>query len=128
MPELVPVYETLCALAGPDAVAHRMLGNYARPPVIGGCSQAVWAGPGGPALVRNTLETLTAGMPRPPLYALDAARGFAMVYTAVYRPREAAVEYVWPGHAWRQALDRFEPGAYRHVYAVADRVHSPLAV
>ena len=281
MPELLPVYETLRALAGPDEVAHRMLGNYAPPSVIGGCSQAVWTGAGGPALVRNydfdvafttgiieatrwlgrrviamneaawgcldgmneeglvvsltfggrpahgrgfsmplilrhvletcsrvdeavarlthipvsmaqnvtvldrtgdfatvfvgadrepaaarwpactnhqetigwpahaaasrsverharltsrlaepgmTLDALIAGMLQPPLYALDAARRFATVYTAVYRPVDAVVEYLWPGHAWRQTFDHFEPGAYTHVYGAPGRAHCPLAV
>jgi predicted choloylglycine hydrolase len=53
MPELLPIYDTLCGLAGTDEVAHRMLSNYDPPPVIAGCSQAAWIGAGGPALVRN---------------------------------------------------------------------------
>lgn len=62
------------------------------------------------------LGSLLGGMLRAPLYALDADRGFATVYTAVYRPAEAAVEYVWPGHRWRQSFDRFEAGTYTHEY------------
>jgi predicted choloylglycine hydrolase len=53
MPELVPIWERLCALAGDDPVAHSFLGLYGRPRVIGRCSQAVWLGDGGPALLRN---------------------------------------------------------------------------
>ena len=53
MPELVPLYETLCQLAGDDDVAHRMLSGYGAPPVITGCTQGVWRGAEGPALVRN---------------------------------------------------------------------------
>ena len=53
MPELVPIYETVCRLAGDDDVAHRMLSNYGLPPVIVGCTQGVWHGAEGPALVRN---------------------------------------------------------------------------
>ncbi len=44
---------TPCDLAGDDPVAHSFLGVYGRPRVIGRCSQAVWLGAGGPALLRN---------------------------------------------------------------------------
>ncbi len=53
MPELLPVYERLCALVGDDDIAHRCLSCLDPPPVIAGCSQAVWLGEGGPALLRN---------------------------------------------------------------------------
>lgn len=53
MPELVPVWERLCQLAGDDPVAHSFLGLYGRPRVIGRCSQVVWLGAEGPALLRN---------------------------------------------------------------------------
>src|SRR6266849_6575052 len=41
------------ALVGDDDLAHRMLSHYRPPPVVGGCSQAVWLGDDGPTLVRN---------------------------------------------------------------------------
>ena len=53
LPELVAIWERLCDLAGEDDVAHRFLGLYGRPRIIGRCSQAVWLGKGGPALLRN---------------------------------------------------------------------------
>ena len=53
MPEIVSIYDTLCRLAGDDDVAHRMLSNYDPPAVLTGCTQGVWTGAGGPALVRN---------------------------------------------------------------------------
>jgi predicted choloylglycine hydrolase len=53
MPELIPHYDRVCALVGDDDRAHQLLSHYRPPPVIGGCSQAVWLGDGGPALVRN---------------------------------------------------------------------------
>jgi predicted choloylglycine hydrolase len=53
MPELIPHYDRVCALVGGDDMVHRMLSQYRPPPVIAGCSQAVWLGSGGPALVRN---------------------------------------------------------------------------
>jgi predicted choloylglycine hydrolase len=53
MPELLPHYDEACALVGEDDLAHRILSHYRPPPIIGGCSQAVWLGSDGPALVRN---------------------------------------------------------------------------
>ena len=53
MPELLPHYDRVCALVGDDDLAHRMLSHYRPPPVVGGCSQAVWLGDDGPTLVRN---------------------------------------------------------------------------
>jgi predicted choloylglycine hydrolase len=53
MPELVPQYDRVCALVGDDDLAHCILSHYRPPPVVVGCSQAVWLGDGGPALVRN---------------------------------------------------------------------------
>lgn len=53
MPELMPQYERACELVGDDDLAHRMLSQYRPPPIVAGCSQAVWLGSEGPALVRN---------------------------------------------------------------------------
>ena len=61
-----------------------------------------------------TLEALTARFIEPPLYS-RAIRN-PSVYTAVYRPAEGRVDYVWPGRTVRQGLDRFETGAHIHDY------------
>ncbi len=53
MPELVAPYDRACALVGDDDVAHRMLSHWRPPPLASGCSQAIWLGADGPALVRN---------------------------------------------------------------------------
>jgi predicted choloylglycine hydrolase len=53
MPELLAVWQRLCSLVGDDPISHRYLGAYGRPRVIRGCSQAVWFGTDGPALLRN---------------------------------------------------------------------------
>ncbi|MGA7809347.1 C45 family autoproteolytic acyltransferase/hydolase [Bradyrhizobium sp.] len=53
MPELVPHYDKACALVGDDDLGHRILSHYRPPPILHGCSQAIWLGDGGPALVRN---------------------------------------------------------------------------
>ncbi|MET1026008.1 MAG: C45 family autoproteolytic acyltransferase/hydrolase [Dongiaceae bacterium] len=266
MPELIPQYDRACALVGDDDLAHCMLSHYRPPPLIHGCTQAIWLGEGGPALVRNydfpldivsdrfemtswfgrkviaksqrpwggcldgmnedglvasltfggsraqglgfavilmlryvletcsrvdeaiaslsripialshnvtvldrsgayatlflgpdrapavtqlractnhqerptepdginssrsverqqivqaalddlttTLPDLIAAFLKPPLYSRHA--GFTTVYTAVYRPAEKRVDYLWPGKSWSQSFDRFEPGEYAH--------------
>jgi predicted choloylglycine hydrolase len=52
MPELAPTWERLVELAGGGDVPARMLTLYDPPPVVRGCSQAVFARPQ-PLLVRN---------------------------------------------------------------------------
>ena len=52
MPELLPLYETLCELAGGGDLAARFLSFYCLPPYLSGCSQAIWTG-AEPVLVRN---------------------------------------------------------------------------
>jgi len=266
MPELLPHYDRVCALVGDDDRAHQILSHYRPPPEFGGCSQAIWLGAGGPALVRNydfapdivsdrfeltswtarmviakaqrpwggcldgmnddglvtsctfggspamgrgfsvilmqryvletcravndaitalvripiaqsqnitlldrsgayatlflgpdrapavttarvctnhqervvwpahaahsqtlarcdtlarklaepdiTLERLIECLLAPPLYSRRIAS--PTLYTALYRPAEGSVDYLWPGKRWRQSIDRFEPGEYTH--------------
>lgn len=52
MPEILPLYEELCALAGGGDQEARFLSFYCPPPYLSGCSQAVWPGKE-PMLVRN---------------------------------------------------------------------------
>lgn len=52
MPELLPIYQQLCALAGDGDLAARFLSLYCPPPYLAGCSQAVWLRDT-PALMRN---------------------------------------------------------------------------
>ncbi|WP_347310923.1 C45 family peptidase [Defluviimonas sp. SAOS-178_SWC] len=52
MPEIVPLYERLCDLAGGGDLAARFLSFYRPPPYLSGCSQAIWPGKA-PVLVRN---------------------------------------------------------------------------
>lgn len=53
MPELVPVYEALLERFGDTAEIARFLTLYNPPALVRGCTQAIWQGRGGPALVRN---------------------------------------------------------------------------
>ncbi len=52
MPEIVPLYDELCELAGGGDQAARFLSFYCPPPYLSGCSQAIWTGKE-PVLVRN---------------------------------------------------------------------------
>jgi len=52
MPEIVPLYDQLCELAGGGDQASRFLSFYCPPPYLSGCSQAIWTG-AEPVLVRN---------------------------------------------------------------------------
>ena len=53
MPELLGPYERVCALVGEDDLAPQILSQFRPPPLPHGCTQAVWLGADGPALVRN---------------------------------------------------------------------------
>lgn len=46
-------YDQACALTAEDDLDRCILSHYRPPPMGDGCSQAVWLGDGGPALVRN---------------------------------------------------------------------------
>jgi len=52
MPEIVPLYEALCELAGGGDRVARFLSFWCPPPYLAGCSQAIWPGEE-PLLVRN---------------------------------------------------------------------------
>ena len=52
MPELLPIYDQLCELAGGGDLEARFLSMWCPPPYMAGCSQAAWVR-GNPTLVRN---------------------------------------------------------------------------
>jgi predicted choloylglycine hydrolase len=53
MPELLGLYESACELVGDDGLSPQIISQYRPPAVLHGCTQAVWLGAEGPALVRN---------------------------------------------------------------------------
>ncbi len=61
-----------------------------------------------------TLSALLARFFEPPLYSRHI--GFTTVYTAVYRPAEKRVDYLWPGRCWTQSFGSFDQGSYTHAY------------
>jgi predicted choloylglycine hydrolase len=59
-----------------------------------------------------TPGALTDAFLRPPLYATDHRGGFGTVYTAAYRPTEAALELRWPGEEpWHLSCADFREGS-----------------
>ena len=73
-----------------------------------GAAQAALEEPG------MALPRLVDRFLQPPLHSRRAAS--PTVYTAVYRPAEGRVDYVWPGKVWPQAIGAFTPGAHEHDY------------
>ena len=61
-----------------------------------------------------TPDRLVDGLLAPPLYSRRSA--FPTVYTALYRPVEGRVDYLWPGKTCSQRIGRFETGEYVHDY------------
>ncbi len=73
-----------------------------------------------------TPDALTEAFLRPPLYATDHAGGFGTVYTAAYRPAEAALELRWPGEQpWRLSCASFREGSRRVRYGAERPVLHP---
>jgi predicted choloylglycine hydrolase len=64
-----------------------------------------------------TLRRLVSAMLKPPLYRVIEAEDFATLYSAIYRPGEGTVDYVWPGKTWRQSFASFSEGSHIQRYA-----------
>ncbi len=79
MPELVPHYDELCGMVGDDDLAHRILSHYRPAAHRQGCSQAVWLGEEGPALIRNYDYPLSSITGRIELTAWGGRRVIGMV-------------------------------------------------
>lgn len=61
-----------------------------------------------------SLAQLAGAFLMAPLYSRDARS--PTVYSAIYRPGESKVDYVWPGHVMTQRMGSFMPGEYVHDY------------
>jgi predicted choloylglycine hydrolase len=48
---------------------------------------------------------LTSAFLRPPLRSTEYGRAFGTLYTAVYRPNDGVVDYLWPHDSWRRTFD-----------------------
>jgi predicted choloylglycine hydrolase len=58
-----------------------------------------------------------------PLYGYLHGRTWGTLYTAIYRPAQGEVEYLWPGYAWRQSFAAFTEGSISVHYGEPTRIH-----
>ncbi|MDX1595161.1 MAG: C45 family peptidase, partial [Gammaproteobacteria bacterium] len=59
----------------------------------------------------ETPSGLVGAFLSPPLHNSDFSKGFGTLYTAVYRPRRARMELLWPGRSpWTHAFAHFGEG------------------
>jgi predicted choloylglycine hydrolase len=49
-------------------------------------------------------DNLAAAFLRPPLHSTAFSRAFGTLYTAVYRPTDGVVDYLWPETSWRRTF------------------------
>ncbi len=54
-----------------------------------------------------TVDALTRAFLAPPLFALQHARAFGTLYTAIYRPEDGSAEFLWPQARVMQSMDAF---------------------
>jgi predicted choloylglycine hydrolase len=54
------------------------------------------------------LPRLASAFLRPPLRSTEYGRAFGTLYTAVYRPTDGVVDYLWPGDSWRRSFDSID--------------------
>jgi predicted choloylglycine hydrolase len=64
-------------------------------------------------------EGFVDGFLQPPLFNIAYQRGFGTLYTAVYRPLEGRMDYLWRKQSWPQSFTRFTEGT-RTVHLVAE--------
>ena len=48
---------------------------------------------------------LASAFLRAPLRSTEYGRAFGTLYTAVYRPNDGVVDYLWPQDSWRRRFD-----------------------
>ena len=51
------------------------------------------------------MASLASAFLRPPLHSTEYGRAFGTLYTAVYRPNDGVVDYLWPQDSWRRRFD-----------------------
>ncbi len=72
------------------------------------------------AIMSDTEETaagLLAGFLRPPVFNATHNRGFGTLYTAVYKPHTAMVDYLWQNHAWHLGINNFHEQQCEIIFA-----------
>lgn len=63
-----------------------------------------------------------------PLFNRKYSQGFGTIYTAVYQPRENAMELRWPGVSLRQTFDDFQEGITTVSYSESVELSSTNAI
>lgn len=53
---------------------------------------------------------------QPPLYSLAFASGFGTLYTAAYKPRDGAMQLIWPDRSWTKSFGNFDEEALTILY------------
>ena len=53
---------------------------------------------------QGTPEDLAAAFQSEPLYNRKYSKAFGTLYTALYRPKEQVVDYIWPDGTWRRGF------------------------
>ena len=69
------------------------------------------------ANIDATAEGLVQGFLTPPIYNVRHERGFGTLYTAVYRPETASVQYLWPHSQWSFDQDEFNELQTKVIYS-----------
>ena len=66
----------------------------------------------------ETVQGLISSFLRPPIFNSDYDKGFGTLYTAVYQPCSASVDYLWTDHVWRYSVDRFKEEQRQVVFPI----------
>ncbi|MDX1604896.1 MAG: C45 family peptidase [Candidatus Competibacterales bacterium] len=74
----------------------------------------------------DSADRLIRAFLRSPIYSTDFGRGNGTLYTAVLRPNQDSVEYLWPNGHWPQSLWRFEEGVKSIRYPYQPSTGLPL--
>lgn len=75
-----------------------------------------------------TSEQIANEFLKAPLFNRNYSQGFGTIYTAVYRPKESAMELRWPGIKLRQTFDEFQEGITSISYSEDIKVSTTDAI
>ncbi|NEN22329.1 acyl-CoA--6-aminopenicillanic acid acyltransferase [Cryomorpha ignava] len=76
----------------------------------------------------RTSEQIADAFLKAPLFNRKYSQGFGTIYTAVYQPKEGAMELRWPGIRLRQTFDNFQEGVTAVSYSERIEVSTTNAI
>jgi hypothetical protein len=76
----------------------------------------------------RTAEQIAKEFLKAPLFNRKYRLGFGTLYTAVYRPKEGALELLWPGIKLRQTFDEFQEGVTSISYSESIDISTTNAI